>query len=44
MAWYNPFSKKPVDVEEKLNPIQQYIGVQKNLLESIPTMKDTMKL
>jgi len=29
MAWYNPFSKKPVDVEEKLNPIQQYLGVQK---------------
>ena len=26
MAWYNPFSKKPVEVEEeKLNPIQQYV-------------------
>jgi HK97 family phage portal protein len=24
MAWYNPFSKKPV--EEKLNPAQQYMG------------------
>jgi len=24
MAWYNPFSKKPVEVEEKLNPAQQY--------------------
>lgn len=28
MAWYNPFSKKPVETEEKLNPIQQYLGVQ----------------
>jgi len=27
MAWYNPFSKKPV--EEKLNPAQQYIGNEK---------------
>jgi len=27
MAWYNPFSKTPV--EEKLNPAQQYIGNQK---------------
>ena len=26
MAWYNPFSKKPVEVEEKLNPGQQYLG------------------
>ena len=27
MAWYNPFSKKPVeDVEEKLNPVQQWLG------------------
>ena len=26
MAWYNPFSKKPVEVEEKLNPAQQYLG------------------
>ena len=26
MAWYNPFSKKSVDVEEKLNPAQQYYG------------------
>jgi HK97 family phage portal protein len=26
MAWYNPFSKKPVEVEEKLNPAQQYFG------------------
>jgi len=24
MAWYNPFSKKPVDVEEKLNPAQRH--------------------
>ena len=22
MAWYNPFSKKPVETEEKLNPAQ----------------------
>jgi len=29
MAWYNPFSKKSVDVEEKLNPVQQYLGIQK---------------
>ena len=29
MAWYNPFSKKSVEVEEKLNPIQQYLGVEK---------------
>jgi HK97 family phage portal protein len=28
MAWYNPFSKKPVKVEEKLNPGQQYLGGQ----------------
>jgi HK97 family phage portal protein len=29
MAWYNPFSKKPVETEEeKLNPIQQYFGGQ----------------
>ena len=26
MAWYNPFSKKPVDVEEKLNPAQYLDG------------------
>jgi HK97 family phage portal protein len=26
MAWYNPFEKKPVDVEEKLNPAQQFYG------------------
>ncbi len=26
MAWYNPFSKKPVDVEEKLNPAQYMTG------------------
>ena len=27
MAWYNPFSKKPVEnVEEKLNPVQQWLG------------------
>ncbi len=27
MAWYNNlFGGKPVDVEEKLNPIQQYLG------------------
>ena len=26
MAWYNPFSKKPVETEEKLNPVQQYFG------------------
>ena len=26
MAWYNPFTKKPVDTEEKLNPGQQYVG------------------
>ena len=26
MAWYNPFSKKPVETEEKLNPAQQYFG------------------
>ena len=27
MAWYNNlFSKKPADVEEKLNPAQQYMG------------------
>lgn len=26
MAWYNPFSKKSVKVEEKLNPAQQYYG------------------
>ena len=24
MAWYNPFSKKPVETEEKLNPAQRY--------------------
>ena len=30
MAWYNNiFTKKPVDVEEKLNPAQQYIGMDK---------------
>ena len=26
MAWYNPFEKKPVEVEEKLNPAQQFYG------------------
>jgi len=26
MAWYNPFEKKHVEVEEKLNPAQQYYG------------------
>jgi len=27
MAWYNPFEKKaPVEVEEKLNPIQMWVG------------------
>ena len=26
MAWYNPFEKKTVDVEEKLNPAQIHIG------------------
>jgi len=26
MAWYNPFSNKPADVEEKLNPAQSYYG------------------
>ena len=26
MAWYNPFEKKTVDVEEKLNPAQMHIG------------------
>jgi len=26
MAWYNPFSKKSIEVEEKLNPGQQYLG------------------
>ena len=31
MAWYNPFSKKPVETEEKLNPVQQYFG---NTVES----------
>ena len=29
MAWYNNlFGRKPVETEEKLNPIQQYLGVQ----------------
>lgn len=29
MAWYNNlFGRKPVEIEEKLNPIQQYLGVQ----------------
>jgi len=29
MAWYNNlFRRKPAEVEEKLNPIQQYLGVQ----------------
>ena len=27
MAWYNPFSKKPKDVEEKLNPAQAFLGL-----------------
>ena len=26
MAWYNPFEKKPVEVEEKLNPAQLHMG------------------
>ena len=26
MAWYNPFEKKSVEVEEKLNPAQQFYG------------------
>ena len=30
MAWYNNiFGRAPVDAEEKLNPAQQYIGVDK---------------
>ena len=29
MAWYNPFSRKPVETEEKLNPAQQYLGNEK---------------
>jgi len=26
MAWYNPFEKKTVEAEEKLNPAQFNIG------------------
>ena len=26
MAWYNIFEKKPVEVEEKLNPAQLHMG------------------
>ena len=30
MAWYNKiFGSKPVEIEEKLNPIQQYLGLDK---------------
>ena len=34
MAWYNIFSKKPVEVEEKLNPAQLHHRNDINSLES----------
>ena len=30
MAWYNIFEKKPVEVEEKLNPAQLHMGNEIN--------------